>query len=362
MVPYQVAIAGCGRIAAAHADALRRIPELARVTLAVDRDPARARAMAEQFGCRWSTRLEDILTAGVDAVHLCLPHDLHPVMAVRAMKAGIHVLTEKPVAITLQQADEMIRVQQETGRQLEVVFQTRFIQGVQTLRRMVAGGAFGRILSARSTLTWDRPYSYYESSDWKGTWEHEGGGVLIDQAIHSIDRVRYILGDEVVWIEGSVHNRCHRAPKSDGSLLRVEDTAEAAIGFAGGCVYSLYACDYYRTDAPIQIELVGEKGRCGLIQDMGFYELDGSYTEIRRTAEGASVGPSYWGTSHHVQIRNFYRALQAGAPPAVTAADARKTLEIVKGIYLASMEDRRITLPFTDVAYCDLGVPAQGRL
>ena len=105
-------------------------------------------------------------------------------------------------------------------------------------------GYFGRILSARSYLTWNRPHTYYEGSDWKGTWDREGGGVLIDQAIHSMDRVRYMLGSDIEWIEGSVHNHCH-------DTVRVEDAAEAAIQFKNGCIYNLYACNSYASDAPI---------------------------------------------------------------------------------------------------------------
>lgn len=103
-----------------------------------------------------------------------------------------------------------------------MIFQTRYEESVQQLRRMIQDGAFGHILSARSILTWSRPYSYYEGCDWKGTWDREGGGVLIDQAIHSIDRIRYMLGSEVEWIDGSIHNHYH-------DRIRVEDTAEAAI-------------------------------------------------------------------------------------------------------------------------------------
>ena len=190
--PLKAAIAGCGRISVCYEDAFRRLPDLVSPVLAVDKDPEKARAFAEKFGCRWSTDFDDILDAGVDMVHLCLPHDLHPVMAIKAMKAGIHVLTEKPVATTLQAADAMIRTQKETGVKLGVIFQTRYTKSVEKLKEMIARGDFGKILAARSILTWNRPRDYYKGSDWKGTWAHEGGGVLIDQAIHSIDRVRYM--------------------------------------------------------------------------------------------------------------------------------------------------------------------------
>lgn len=345
--PLKAAIAGCGRISVCYEDCFRRLTNLVTPVLAVDKDRQKAMAFAEKFGCHWSTDFDDIIAAKVDVVHLCLPHDLHSPKAIQAMKAGIHVLTEKPVATTLQDADAMIHAQKATGVKLGVIFQTRYTKSVETLRKMIAGGDFGKILAARSILTWHRPRNYYQGSDWKGSWEHEGGGVLIDQAIHSIDRVQYLLGSDVVWIEGSVHNYYH-------DFVKVEDSASAAIQFENGCIYNLYACNTYAVDSPIQIELIGEKGRCGLLQDMGFYELDGCYTEIRNTYETTSVGPDYWGSSHHLQVQDFYESILLDKPVSVDALEGRKSLEIIKGIYLSSLWGKRVYLPFEDVSYSDL--------
>lgn len=343
----KAAVVGCGRISVCYRDAFCRLSDLVEPVWAVDTDQAKARSFADAFGCRWTTNFDDILDQGVDVVHLCLPHDLHSVMAIKAMKAGIHVLTEKPIAVTLQDADEMIRTQKETGVKLGVIFQTRYTKSVEKLRQMIHRGDFGRILAARSILTWNRPRDYYSGSDWKGTWMREGGGVLIDQAIHSIDRVRYMLDSDVEWIQGSVHNYYH-------DFVKVEDSADAAIQFQNGCIYNLYACNIYGADSPITIEFIGEKGRCGLIQDMGFYELDGCYTEIRNTYETTNVGPDYWGSSHHLQIRDFYESILQDKPVLVDGLEGRKTLEIIKGIYLSSLRRERITLPFEDVSYSDL--------
>lgn len=174
-------------------------------------------------------------------------------MAIKAMKAGINVLTEKPIATCLQDADKMIRTAEETHVKLGVIFQTRYTKSVEKLREMIQRGDFGKILTARSYLTRNRPLDYYSGSDWKGTWDKEGGGVLIDCAIHSIDRVRYMLDSDVEWIDGSVHNYVHH-------FVKVEDAADAAIMFKNGCLYNLYACNIYGTDSPINIELIGEKG------------------------------------------------------------------------------------------------------
>lgn len=342
---------GCGRISASYAAAFRQLQETVQLICAVDIDILKAKAFAEPFGAAYGTCFEDLEKQQIDVLHLCLPHYLHAPMAVRAMQTGMHVLTEKPVAMTLQEADQMAKAAKQTEKKLGVIFQTRYEESVITLRRMIQEGAFGRILSARSFLTWNRPYSYYEGSDWKGTWEREGGGVLIDQAIHSIDRVRHMLGSEVEWIDGSIHNHCH-------DRLLVEDSAEAAIRFKNGCIYSLYACNSYADDVPIYLEFFGEKGRCGLRQDMGFYELDGKMHTIpvtTQTPDGASSAtPSYWGESHPKQLLDFYTSVLSDTPVAVDVEEGRRTLEIIKGIYLSSLKRERIYLPFEDVKYCGL--------
>ena len=349
MKKIRVALIGCGRISVCYADAFRRLADMTELVCAVDSDITRAKAFASQFGCRYTSDFKEVEGMRVDAVHLCLPHYLHAPVAIWAMRAGINVLTEKPVSLTLQEADEMLRVSQETGIKLGVIFQTRYNKGVEKLKEMVSRGDFGTIKAARSYLTWNRPLDYYSKSNWKGTWDKEGGGVLIDQAIHSIDRVRYILGSDVEWIEGSIHNYAH-------PYVTVEDAANAAFMFKNGCLYNLYACNIYGTDSPISIEFIGEKGRCGLIQDMGFYELDGTYAEIRNTYGTTTVGPDYWGSSHHLQIKDFYQSVLSGSPVKTDCIEGRKTLELIKGIYLSSLKRERVTLPFEDVCYRGLNL------
>lgn len=351
MKKLRTAIMGCGRISASYASAFRQLEDIAQPVCAIDIDPKKAQDFAAPFGAAYGTDFEKLQEAQPDVLHLCLPHYLHAPMAIRAMRAGMHVLTEKPVSVTLQEADRMRQVSLETGKKLGVIFQTRYEKSVVCLREMIREGRFGRILSVRSFLTWNRPYSYYEGSDWKGTWDKEGGGVLIDQAIHSIDRVRHMLGSEVEWIEGSIHNHCH-------DRLLVEDAAEAAIRFQNGCIYSLYACNSYADDVPIYLEFFGEKGRCGLRQDIGFYELDGGlHTILPATADPdapPSTTPVYWGESHPKQLRDFYRNVLDDTPVSVDVEEGRRTLEIIKGIYLSSLRRERIHLPFEDVRYCGL--------
>lgn len=341
MRKIRAAIVGCGRISVNYVDAFRQLGDMMELVYAVDRDLARAQVIADEFSATAVTDVQEIYGKNIDVLHICLPHDLHAPVAIDAMQHGIHVLTEKPIALTLQDADRMIACAQETGMKLGCIFQTRYNQTVQDLKARYENGEFGRVMTARSYLSWYRPDEYYNQSDWKGTWEHEGGGTLIDQAIHSIDRVRYIIGSDVDWIEGSIHNHAHPGRS-------VEDAAEAAVHFENGCLYNLYSCNYYGFDSPINIEFCGENGRFGLLQDVGYTWFGKEYTEYREVNQRESVGKDYWGTTHVMQIQDFYESVLHDTPVEIDGLEGRKTLEIVKGIYLSSLEHQRITLPYED--------------
>lgn len=219
------------------------------MVLAFDKVSERAVTFASAFpGCIASSQTEPTAVAcllqkeQVDIVHILLPHHLHCAYTVAALTAGIHVLTEKPIGISLEQADEMILAQQASGKQLGVIFQNRYIDGVQMVRQMIASGELGSVKGAFSTMNWYRPASYY-ACDWKGRWATEGGGVVIDQAIHSIDLVRYMTGLDAVKIQGHTARRVLKN-------IEVEDEADAAITLENGAVYSFFACNYYTSNAP----------------------------------------------------------------------------------------------------------------
>lgn len=341
MKKLKVAIVGCGRVSACYEYSFKELSNMLELVYAVDVDENKAMEFAEKFNCSYTTNFEELLDKDIDVIHLCTPHYLHASQTIKALEAGKNVLTEKPMAITLQDADEMIKAEACTGKKLGVIFQTRYTNSCDKIKAIIDSGELGKIIGARSYLTWTRPDSYYLDSDWKGTWDKEGGGVLIDQAIHSIDRVRYLIGDEVEWIKGSIGNWSHE-------YVKVEDTASAIIKFQGGCLYNLYASNTYVADSPINIEIIGEKGRVGLLQDMGFVDIDGKYSEIRNTYEDVFVGPTYWGSSHHIQLRDYYESILMDTAVKTNGIEGRKTLELIKGIYLSAIDNKRITLPFED--------------
>lgn len=231
MEKIKAGIIGCGRISSVYQAAFENMKDEVELAFVVDKEVCRARKLAAAFpGCGYSDKLEDLLKQPLSVVHVLTPHFLHKEHAVACLDAGFHVLTEKPVALTTEDADAMIRAADRNGRQLGVIFQNRYIEGIQEVKKLIEQGEFGRITGAFSTLNWWRPPSYYEC-DWKGSWEKEGGGVVIDQAIHSLDLVRYLMGCEPVKVKGHIDRRIL-------TNIEVEDVADAAITFENGAVYS----------------------------------------------------------------------------------------------------------------------------
>jgi UDP-N-acetyl-2-amino-2-deoxyglucuronate dehydrogenase len=338
MDKLKVGILGCGRISVVYKDAFKRCSNLIEVKFAVDKVLEKAKDFAKDFGCDFSDNFEDALVQGLDVIHICTPHFLHKEQVIKALEKGINVLTEKPLAINLPDADAMIKTADKCGKKFGVIFQNRYIEGVREAKRVIENGELGKIIGAWSQLTWWRPPSYYEC-DWKGSWEKEGGGVLIDQAIHSIDLVQYLVGSPVEWIQGHIDNRILKN-------VEVEDVADAAIKFKNGCIYSLFACNYYTCNAPIQIEIMGEKGKINIkgfdvtieIGDKKYDIAPSSMTDVSISGQG------YWGVYHYEQIKEFYNTVLKNGSVVIDGAEGRKALEIVLGVYQSSREERKIYL------------------
>ncbi len=344
----RVAIVGCGRISSVYKQFFKDLGEEIKLVCAVDKIEEKAKDFASDFkGCSYETKIDSLLNYDIDVLHICLPHNLHSEVSIFAMENGINVLTEKPVSINCSEADEMISVMERTDTLASCIFQTRYIKAVEKIRNTIKSGALGKILGVQSILTWSRQRDYYSGSDWKGTLTGEGGGVLIDQAIHSIDRVRHILDEEVKTVIGKVGIFAH-------DYLDVEDTASAVVEFESGALYNIYATNTYFANTPISIEFIGTKGKAGLIQDFGYIEIDGVREEIRESYEGKLVGPNYWGSSHDVQIKQFYKAVEdkklgiKGVDLGVSLEDAKKTLEIIRAIYKSSENNQKIIFPFVE--------------
>lgn len=326
---FKVAVIGCGRISVMHLVSIDMI-ENVELVACCDIKKDRAEAVAKKYGCKVYTSYEEMLEKeDLDAVHLCLPHYIHCKVAVYAMKKGVAVLTEKPMDVDYASAENAVKVGEELGVQFGVISQCRYNNSAKLVKKAVESGKLGKIISARSVLTWNRSDDYYSGSDWKGTWDKEGGGVVIDQAIHSLDLVHWIVNSEVESISCSMANRGHKA-------VKVEDTAEGLITYKNGVRYGFYCMNNYGKDEPIEIRLFCENGNVVFGYDDAYiYYNDGTVEETHQNENTVEYegGKDYWGFQHERQISQFYRALAGVEPLDISGREALNTHKLIMDIY-----------------------------
>lgn len=329
MKKLRVGIIGCGRVSVKHLIPLKEIEE---VELAACCDIKReiAEQTAEQFGLTAYESYEEMFDKErIDCVHLCLPHYLHTRVAVDAFKRGINVLCEKPMDIDYESAAHAVEVAKEYGVLYGVIFQCRYNNSAQLVKRAVESGKLGKIISARSVLTWIRSDDYYAQSDWKGTWDKEGGGVVIDQAIHSIDLVNWIVNSDIAEVSCSMANRGHH-------IIKVEDTAEGLITYKNGVRYGFYCMNNYGCNEPIEIRLYCENGKAVFGYNDAYIEYnDGTHEEAHQEANlnQSNVGKDYWGFQHTRQIKQFYNACLGKERLEISGEEALKTHKLIMDIY-----------------------------
>lgn len=341
MSQLKVAVIGCGNVSVVHLPPIVG-SEVAELIAVCDIKPERAQATGEKYGVPWYTNYQEVIDLKPDVIHICTPHNTHAEITIAAAKRGIHVLTEKPMAVSLEDADRMIVTAEENNVKLGVIFQNRYNASSQAIREVVQSGKLGKILGCRMFVTWNRSDEYYSHSDWKGTWDQEGGGVLIDQAIHTIDLMQWVMGD-IDYLEASIDNRNH-------DLIDVEDVAEATIFFKNGAIGSLYACNYYSYDADVFLEVHGEKGIVRVEKDDALIRIKGEPDRfVTQEDLLPTIGKSYWGVNHKTQIDKFYRAVLTNAKVEIDGHAGRKALEIVRAIYYSGSHDIcRVKFPFQE--------------
>lgn len=328
----KAAVAGCGSIAQVHAQILK---DMDHVTLCAfcDIRPERAERFRGQFGTSRSgvyTSLTELLTEQApDVVHICTPHFLHEPMAIEVLKAGRSVFLEKPPAISEKGFQELKRAEQNSPGRLGLCFQNRYNRSTQKVDELLREGKLGRVLGGRAFVTWNRTRDYYETSDWRGRLNTEGGGALINQSIHTLDLLLRWLGTP---------ERIHASMSNFrlNGVTEVEDTVSAYLEFPGGIQGCFYASNTYIADVPVILEIGCEKGSVRLEgRDVICRYDDGSETHFR--LEGAkALGKSYWGDGHGACIHDFYRCLTENRPFAQDLASAENTFETMRRIYEAA--------------------------
>lgn len=323
----KTAIIGCGNIARVHRAVLAGMQDVDLVAVA-DIKPDRAQAAAAECGARAYTDYLAMLDAEApDCVHICTPHALHTPMALEALRRGIHVLTEKPCAVSPAEAAALIEAQNASGRQVGVCFQNRYNPAVLALKKALADGTAGPVKAIRAFVTWNRGTAYY-SDDWHGTRALECGGVLINQAIHTVDLVQH-LGGGCAAVTGHVSNDHLQG------AIEVEDTAVLRMRLCSGGTALLYATTAYGEDARVMIEVHCAHAVYRIEGGDLLFRLapDGTCERLPTDAPAETLGKQYWGGGHTALIRDFYDHLVAGTPFPIDAAEGGKASAIVAACY-----------------------------
>jgi len=272
----------------------------------------------------------------VDVVHICTPHYLHAPMCIDSLRAGKHVLVEKPLAENVNNADKIVNeIDSHPEKHLGVVFQNRYNDTSLKAKEIIENGDIGEIKGIKGIVTWYRSDEYYKQDEWRGKWETEGGGVLINQSIHTLDLVQWLAGD-LKAVKGNFETRVLES-------VEVEDTADATLFFENGAIGVFYVTNCYSTNSPIEIEIHGEKGILTFKDNDLILKNDGQFRKIQ-DKEMDTVYKSYWGKSHKSLINDFYDNIINDERDYISAQQGIKSLEIIHGIYESSNSNKRYQL------------------
>jgi len=325
------AIIGCGDISTVHFSAISMLDDV-RLVAVCDTDPGRLEAaVAAHDVPGYTAYLEMIQEVRPDVVHICTPHHLHASVAADCLERGVNVIVEKPLAHTLEEGRRLAEVAARSAAKIAVCFQNRYNATSQAIRKLLDGGALGQVIGASATVMWHRDGDYYRSRPWRGTWAGGGGGLMMNQAIHTVDLLQWLVGD-VAKVEGRASTR------SLGGVIEVEDTAEFVAEHVNGARSVFYATLANAFNAPVTLDIVTEKATLSLRGDLTVTHADGRVDIIQeRIAE--TGGRSYWGVSHQLLIADFYARLGDPGPFWIDPAEAGKSLGIIKEIYAQSYPD-----------------------
>jgi UDP-N-acetyl-2-amino-2-deoxyglucuronate dehydrogenase len=340
--PIRIALAGCGRISRNHFDAIAKIDGL-QLAAVCDIVPERAAEAGRRFGVPpFESFDEMIASVPCDAVSLCTPSGLHPKQGIIAARAGKHVICEKPMAITLDDADALVRECDGAGVQLFVVKQNRLNPAIQLLRRAIDRGRFGRIYLANTTVRWARPQEYYDQAPWRGTWEFDGGAIM-NQASHYVDLIQWLVGP----VESVMAKTATLARR-----IEAEDTGIAVLRFRSGAlgVIEVTMLTYPR-NLEGSITILGERGSVkvgGTAVNRVEHWTFADYDDDDKLVESAATNPpTVYGFGHEGYYRNVLAVLRGQAKAETDGRAGRKSLELILGIYESAKTGRDVSLPLT---------------
>jgi predicted dehydrogenase len=342
-----IGIVGCGMIANFHARAIADAKG-AHLVGACSRSKSEYEPFAAQHGCRGFASLEEMLAdESVQAVSICTPSGLHMDPAVAAARAGKHVIVEKPLEITTERCDQIIQACEEAGVRLTVTFQSRFHESSRLMKQAVDAGRFGKITMGDAYVKWYRSQAYYDSGEWRGTWKLDGGGALMNQAIHSVDLL--------LWLMGPVKKVSAMTSTLTHERIEVEDIAVATLEFQNGALGVIEATTTSYPGSLKRIEISGSEGSAVLeeedIKSWEFANEDPADEKVRAEmvgkteSGGGAADPSAINHDGHTLLfEEAVNAINENRPSILDGSEGRRSVELICAIYESAKTGKTVTL------------------
>lgn len=337
------ALVGCGRIAKNHFEAIAKHHERTELVAVCDTDPAALTAAVEQSGAAGYPGLTAMLAAErerLDCVVLTTPSGLHPRQAEEIAAAGIHVMTEKPMATRWHDGLRMVRACDEAGVRLFVVKQNRRNRTLQLLKKACDLDRFGRIHMVTVNVFWSRPQAYYDSAAWRGTWEFDGGAFM-NQASHYVDLLDWLVGpvESLMAYTGTL-----------GRHIEVEDTGVAALRWRNGAMGSVNVTMLtYPKNLEGSITILGDRGSARIggvaVNEIQHWVFDTPHEMDEQIADATYQTTSVYGFGHPLYYDNVIRTLMGECEPETDGREGLKSLELLIAMYLSARDGKRVNLP-----------------
>ncbi|MCL1864065.1 MAG: Gfo/Idh/MocA family oxidoreductase [Defluviitaleaceae bacterium] len=343
------ALIGCGRIARHHIDAV--LANNLNIIALCDVDTKNAHTLAEMSNINPSffTDYMDMLNScKPDLVAIATPSGNHTKIALDCIAMGANVLIEKPVSLSIEDADEIIKAAKEKGVVVGACHQNRFNRSVQKLKEAVDTGRFGQIFHITANIRWNRNKNYYDQAKWRGTWAQDGG-CLMNQCIHNIDLLRWIMGSEAIEVFSYTKNFCHPYIEAEDFGVGVVKFANGGIGIIEGTV------NVFPKNLEETLYVFGERGTVKLggasvnrIDEWIFEDGLDCLDDVRR--EFSETPPDVYGFGHTPLYRDLINAIKYKSEPSVTALEGKKSMELILAMYESSFEGKPIQLPLKNVS------------
>ena len=343
-------IIGAGTISDIHATAINAI-ENANLVGVYSINKYKSDAFALKHRCTAFGTLEELLNVpGIDIICICTPSGIHLDPAIKSIEAGKHCLVEKPLEVTLEKCDRIIEAAKKAGVKTGVIFPSRFYENSKKVKKSIDEKRFGALVLGDAYVKWSRSEAYYKSSAWRGTWEFDGGGALMNQGIHSVDLLQWYMGT-VKSVQSVIANIRHKG-------IEVEDTVVSALQFANGALGTIVCSTAVFPGALKRIEIMGTTGTAILEEsNLIKWQFEQEAGEDKMIIENISGGKTLHGgvsnpadisfIGHQLQIEDMIQAIETGSEPMVNGPEGRKSVEIVLAIYESARSGKKVTLPLT---------------